>query len=110
MLSDNLLLFSDKMSMAASVEARVPMLDLELMEFVESTPSGMKLKFRRPKHLLKRAFAQWLPKEVLNRPKRAFEVPLDTWLAPGLAAFAHQWLLGAGSLSSTYLEPEAIRR
>jgi asparagine synthase (glutamine-hydrolysing) len=110
MLSDNLLNFGDKMSMAASVEARVPMLDLELMEFAESIPANLKIKHRRPKYLLKRAVADLVPAEVLQRRKRAFEVPLDVWLTGDLFAFASDWLLGPSSLSSTFLEPDVIRR
>jgi asparagine synthase (glutamine-hydrolysing) len=78
-LSDNLLLYGDKMSMAVSLEARVPFLDLELMEFVESIPSALKIRGLVQKYILKKAVTQWVPPEVIKRKKVAFATPLDEW-------------------------------
>ena len=110
MLADNLLIFGDKMAMAASIEARVPMLDLELMEFVESIPARLKLKGRRPKYLLKRALAEWLPAEVLNRRKLGFQVPESQWFRGSMWDFTRELLLNPDSVSTTYLRPKAVER
>ena len=85
-LPDDLLLYGDKMTMAWSIEARVPLLDLELMQFVESLPSDMKLKgLASHKYLYKKAIAQWVPQEILSRPKIGFLTPIDSWFQKQIA-------------------------
>jgi len=79
-LPDFLLLYTDKLSMSVSLEARVPFLDLELMEFVESLPASEKVRGFRGKHLLRRLAAQRLPQEVVGRRKVGFETPVGSWL------------------------------
>jgi asparagine synthase (glutamine-hydrolysing) len=80
--------YNDKMSMASSVEVRVPFLDRQLAEFVAwNVPPGLKLKgFLRPttKHIFRRAMQDILPKEVLQQPKAGFAAPVDYWLANDL--------------------------
>jgi asparagine synthase (glutamine-hydrolysing) len=82
------LTYNDKMSMASSVEVRVPFLDRELAEFVAaSVPPELKLKgFFRPmtKYLLRKAMSDVLPPEVLRQPKAGFAAPVDYWLAHDL--------------------------
>ena len=82
------LTYNDKMSMASSVEVRVPFLDRELAEFVAwNVPPRLKLKgFLRPqtKYILRRAMRDILPREVLQQPKAGFGVPIDYWLANDL--------------------------
>lgn len=82
------LTYNDKMSMASSVEVRVPFLDRELAEFVAaSVPPERKLKgFFRPitKYLLRKAMSDVLPREVLRQPKAGFAAPVDYWLAHDL--------------------------
>src|SRR6478736_1671972 len=79
------LTYNDKMSMAASVEVRVPFLDRELAEFVATNvPPKLKLKgFFQPstKHVLRKAMKDVLPSEVLQQPKAGFGAPIDYWLA-----------------------------
>lgn len=79
------LTYNDKMSMASSVEVRVPFLDRELAEFVAwNVPPGMKLKGHlkpRMKHIFREAMANVLPGEVLRQPKAGFAAPIDYWLA-----------------------------
>lgn len=79
-LPDNLLLFNDKMSMANSIEMRVPFLDTELVKFLESLPSHLKLRKGNAKFIHKKACANWLPPEIINRKKRGFSTPMDEWL------------------------------
>src|SRR5436309_8405983 len=66
-LPDNLLMKGDKMTMAASLEARIPLLDYKLIEYVASIPSNMKIKWFKTKYLLKRAYADFLPEAILTR-------------------------------------------
>ncbi len=78
-LPDDLLTKVDRMSMAASLEARVPYLDHRLVEFAFSLPSSLKLKGSTGKYILKKAAAKNLPKEIINRRKMGFGVPLGPW-------------------------------
>ena len=79
------LTYNDKMSMASSVEVRVPFLDRELAEFVAwNVPPNLKLKgFLRPttKYIFRQAMRDILPREVLRQPKAGFAAPVDYWLA-----------------------------
>lgn len=70
----------DKMSMAASIEARVPFLDHRLVEFSSRIPINLKMKFLRNKYILKRLSSTLLPKEVVYRKKVGFAVPISSWL------------------------------
>jgi asparagine synthase (glutamine-hydrolysing) len=70
----------DRMSMAVSLEARVPLLDHKLVEFVGRIPSSLKLRGGETKHVLKRAVRGLVPDEILDRPKQGFGVPIAEWL------------------------------
>jgi asparagine synthase (glutamine-hydrolysing) len=89
-LPDDLLLLTDKMSMAVSLECRVPLLDHELVELAARMPTGIKIKGGRLKHVMKEALAPMLPRDILNRKKRGFGAPMGAWikheLAPVLAS------------------------
>lgn len=80
-LADNLLLYGDKMAMAASLEARVPFLDLDLMLLVEGMPASYKIRGLTQKYLLKKAVTKWLPPEIIYRKKIGFDTPVDQWFA-----------------------------
>ena len=79
-LSDHNLTYTDKMSMAAGVEVRVPFLDLDLVEFAARIPVGMKQRGRVGKWVLKKAMEPYLPREVIYRPKSGFSAPLRRWM------------------------------
>ena len=79
MLPDNLLLFNDKITMAHSIENRVPFLDNDLVDFLETLPSRFKLNGNVHKYLEKKAAVKWLPDAIINRKKRGFETPIDEW-------------------------------
>lgn len=87
-LSDDLLLFNDKITMANSLEMRVPYLDLELLDFLESLPIRYKLRGRKGKLIHKQAAKKWLPEEIINRKKRGFATPMDQWLQSDLSTAA----------------------
>lgn len=109
-LADNLLIYGDKMSMAVSLEARVPLLDLELMRFVESLPPELKLKGRTHKYILKRAVAKWVPQEVLRRRKIPFRPPIDRWLRTDLTSYVADVLLAGDSACSTFFQKKTVAR
>lgn len=101
-LSDNLLLFGDKMSMANSLEMRAPYLDVELVKFLESLPAHFKLRGVTHKYIHKQAAAKWLPKEIILRKKRGFGTPMDTWLQKDLSIKTKQLVNEKMSASRRY--------
>lgn len=85
-LPDDLLLLTDKMTMATSLECRVPFLDHEMVELAVKIPQSLTMKNGRLKHLLKESLSDILPASILDRPKRGFGAPLGAWLKQELAA------------------------
>ncbi len=85
-LPDGLLICDDKMSMAASLELRVPFLDVELMRFVERIPARARVRPRAGKRLHRQAMERLLPPEIASRPKHGFATPYDDWLRSSLGA------------------------
>jgi asparagine synthase (glutamine-hydrolysing) len=85
-LPDGLLICADKMSMASSLEQRVPFLDVELLRFVESVPARERVGIRAGKRLHREAMAQLVPREIVDRPKHGFSTPYDSWLRESLGA------------------------
>jgi asparagine synthase (glutamine-hydrolysing) len=79
-LADDILAKVDRMSMASSIEARVPLLDHRIVEFALNLPAVYKLRGGRTKLILQQSMRNRLPKAVLNRPKQGFSVPLKHWL------------------------------
>jgi asparagine synthase (glutamine-hydrolysing) len=88
------------MSMAHGLEQRVPFLDVELMRFVESIPGRVRLRGLSRKHLHKKALGTIVPDEVLNRPKRGFSTPYDSWLRDELGAEVERRITGRDELSA----------
>ncbi len=78
-LADHNLLYTDKMSMAAGVEVRVPFLDLDLVDFAARIPDNLKQRGRTGKWILKKAMEPYLPHDVIYRPKTGFGAPLRRW-------------------------------
>ena len=108
-LPDDLLCLADRASMANSLEMRVPFTDIRLAEFMAGAPLALKTKGFKLKYLLKKAMAQKLPPEILNGPKRGFQVPLARWQEKELKAFTAEALspgniAGAGVLSRAGVE------
>lgn len=79
-LAEDVLTKVDRASMAASLEVRAPFLDHELVEFVAYLPYRMKLRGFKTKYILKRAFKNSLPQNILNRPKKGFGIPVAKWI------------------------------
>jgi asparagine synthase (glutamine-hydrolysing) len=101
-MPDDLLLLTDKMTMAASLECRVPLLDHELVELAAQIPASIKVAGGELKSLMKKALADVLPREVLYRPKRGFGAPMGAWLKGALSE-----LLGS-ALSRRSLEARGL--
>ncbi len=91
-LPDDLLLLTDKMSMAVSLECRVPLLDHELVELAARMPEGVKIAGGRLKHVFKRALQDVLPASILHRKKRGFGTPMGAWLKGELAPLVNELL------------------
>ena len=79
-LPDDLLMLTDKMSMAVSLECRVPLLDQELVELAARMPEGIKMRGGRLKHAMKAALRDVLPVDIRERKKRGFGTPMGAWL------------------------------
>lgn len=107
-LPDNLLLCEDKMAMAASVEARVPFLDLELMAVAEQIPGKFKLRGLRDKYIHRKACTRWVGEEVTSRPQIGFDNAVDIWLRAQLGDRMRHVIESPDSFASTYLNPKYL--
>ena len=109
-LVDDLLNYGDKMSMAASLEARVPILDLDLVALIESMPENLKLKgWKQGKYIHKRAARRWLPDRIIDRPKKGFLTPIDIWFQKEITGEISEILLSPGSFCSRYFSMPYLR-
>jgi asparagine synthase (glutamine-hydrolysing) len=109
-LPDDLLMVGDKMSMANSLEARVPFLDYRLIEFIECLPPSLKLNKLTGKYLHKRALEKWLPKEVVWRKKKGFANPVEHWFRNRMRPFVEDCLLSKDSGIAEYFDQGYISR
>jgi asparagine synthase (glutamine-hydrolysing) len=91
-LPDDLLMLTDKMSMAVSLECRVPLLDHQLVELAAAMPTAIKVRRGRLKHVLKESLRELLPKDILERKKRGFGTPMGAWLKKELAPLLRRLL------------------
>jgi asparagine synthase (glutamine-hydrolysing) len=107
-LPDDLLIKADKMTMANSVELRVPLLDHRVLEFAAALPPEMKLKGLRTKHILKRALSDRVPKEILERRKTGFPVPFQKWFSGELKEFVHDLLTDSRTRHRGYFDNRAM--
>ncbi|KAA5808001.1 asparagine synthase (glutamine-hydrolyzing) [Thermoanaerobacterium thermosaccharolyticum] len=107
-LPKDVLIKSDKMTMANSIELRVPFLDYRIVEFASSIPSSLKYRGNNEKYILKKAFKDTLPSFVLNRKKNGFPVPLSSLLNLEFKNFAKDILLSQKSLSRGYFNKQYI--
>jgi asparagine synthase (glutamine-hydrolysing) len=91
-LPDDLLARGDKMCMAVSVEARVPLLDHKIVEFAASLPPHLKLRRLTRKYLLREVSRAWLPAQIIDRPKKGFPVPISIWFRKEARPFVRDLL------------------
>ncbi len=109
-LPDELLLIADKMSMAASVELRVPFLDPDLVAVAESADPREHVRRGRGKALHKEAMLGLLPPEIVHRPKLGWETPVDRWLRRELRPLAEDVLLGDEGACASLFERRELQR
>jgi asparagine synthase (glutamine-hydrolysing) len=109
-LPDNLLERGDRMSMAASIEARVPFLDHRLAEFVSTLPDEWRVRGATTKRVLREAARSLLPPDVLRRRKIGFRVPVGEWLAGEMRDYLVEHLRGSRSLTRAYYDAALLDR
>ena len=98
----------DRMSMAHSIEARVPLLDHRLIEFVETIPASMKLRGRMTKHILKQAVRGLVPDQIIDRPKQGFGVPIAKWFNNELRDMLHDTLTDSRTRQRGYFNHQSV--
>lgn len=101
-LPDDLLLKADKMTMANSIELRVPFLDHKLLEFAASLPENQKVRGFTTKYIAKRALGGRIPAPILKRPKAGFPVPFAKWLRTDLKDYVREVLLDRATTDRGY--------
>lgn len=104
-----LLMKQDQMSMAASIESRVPFLDHPLVEWVATLPDNMKLRGYTTKHILREAMRPHLPAEILSRKKMGFPVPVGAWFRGAYRHVVDEYVLSERALARGVFEPAAVR-
>lgn len=104
-----LLMKQDQMSMAASIESRVPFLDHPLVEFAATMPDRMKLRGLTTKYVLRRIMRGRLPDEILSRKKMGFPVPIGAWLAGPYRNWIDQFVLSPRAMERGLFQPEPVR-
>jgi asparagine synthase (glutamine-hydrolysing) len=109
-LADHNLAYTDRMSMAAGVEVRVPFLDLDLVEFAARIPVSVKQHGRVGKWVLKKAMEPYLPADVIYRPKSGFGAPLRRWMRNELRSLVGDLLSRDSVARRGLFDPDAVQR
>jgi asparagine synthase (glutamine-hydrolysing) len=109
-LPDNLLERGDRMTMAASLEARMPFMDHQLAAFVSGLPDEWRVRGLTTKRILREAMRRVLPAQILGRPKIGFRVPVNEWFRGSMRGYLADHLLGSQSRTRDYYRAPALRR
>jgi asparagine synthase (glutamine-hydrolysing) len=109
-LPDNLLERGDRMTMAASIESRVPFLDHELAGYVSSLPDHCRVNGFETKSILRRAARSLIPRPILERPKVGFRVPVNEWFRGPMRGYLREHLLSGDSRTRAYYNAESLDR
>ena len=109
-LPDNLLERGDRMTMAASIEARMPFLDHDLAAFVSGLDDTWRVRGRVGKRILRLAMARLLPRAILERPKVGFRVPVSDWFRGPMRDYLHDHLCGPDARTRDWYRPQALHR
>jgi asparagine synthase (glutamine-hydrolysing) len=108
-LTDDMLVKVDRASMAASLEARVPLLDHRIIEFAWKLPLGLKVQGYSGKWILKEILCRYIPQNFIDRPKQGFAVPIAKWLRGPMRAWAEDLLNEARLKEEGFLDVERVR-
>lgn len=109
-LPDRMLVKVDRMSMAQSLEVRSPFLDQKLVEYAAGIPSGLKLKGKEGKYILKKIMSARLPDKVLSRAKQGFDIPLDLWFRNQLKDWAYECIFHRSAFSRAFFNYDFIEK
>ncbi len=109
-LPDDLLVKADKMTMANSIELRVPFLDHKILEFAASLPPEFKLHRFTTKYIAKRALSSLVPREILTRKKAGFPIPYESWMRTDLKPWLRDLLLDRTTVNRGYFKSATIQR
>ncbi|MGD1025638.1 MAG: asparagine synthase (glutamine-hydrolyzing) [Candidatus Sulfotelmatobacter sp.] len=109
-LPDDLLIKADRMTMANSVELRVPLLDHKILEFAASLQGNYKVRGFATKYIAKKALSRQVPREILDRKKTGFPVPYDSWMRNELKGWLRDILLDRETSSRGYFRKSAIEK
>ncbi|HEY5883718.1 MAG TPA: asparagine synthase (glutamine-hydrolyzing) [Pyrinomonadaceae bacterium] len=104
-----LLMKQDQMSMAASIESRVPFLDHKLVEFAARLPERMKIRGTKTKHILRESMKGILPDAILARPKMGFPVPVGAWFRGPFKSVIEEYVLSERALQRRIFDPQFVR-
>ncbi len=102
--------YTDRASMAASTEVRVPFIDIEMARLAFAMPGSAKIHTRQQKYMLKKAAEAWLPKEVIYRPKASFTLPLRAWMRHDLRDMLQDVLINGVAISDGWLQGAEVER
>jgi asparagine synthase (glutamine-hydrolysing) len=98
------------MTMANSIELRVPLLDHKILEFAASLPQNFKVHGFTTKYIAKKTLSGRVPSEILNRKKAGFPVPYERWLREDLKDWVHDLLLGSQATARGYFQKNAVEK
>ena len=107
-LAGDLLVKMDIATMAHSLEGRSPLLCKELLEYVPSISDSFKIKGSQTKYILRQLAAKYLPAELINQPKRGFEIPLKKWIDGELKAVIADYILAPDAYCRNFVQPSFI--